>query len=156
MIRELMRQFTKKELLELAEDLEVEVTEAQSSKSIIKILIADLDENGIPAEEDSSQLMDDFLVTAELIDVEDYEEEETVTTTVVTTDSEDGAEARPQCFSFYSDKDPACKRCKISKSCSEIRLQILPECYGKSFDKHSEECKVCIENITCRELVNKE
>jgi len=150
-VRELMRQFDKKELLEIAETLDINVSYETPSKKIIVVIIKDLDENGVPAEEDCSPKLEDFLVLAGFIDEDDeldVDEDAVVKETV-----EIVGESRSQCFSFHSDCDPACRKCKISEACEAKRLKILPDCYGKEFDQKSEECKVCIENISCRILV---
>jgi len=160
--RELMRQFTKKELLGMAEELGLGVDAHMNSKSLIKAIMHDLEENGIPAEEDCSAVLEEFLVAAGFIDEsgdiveddedndDDYDEED------VEEEETEYVELRPQCFSYHSSRDPACRKCKIADECEKERLRILSKCYGKSFDQHSEECKSCMENMTCRELVNKE
>jgi hypothetical protein len=55
----------------------------------------------------------------------------------------------PDCFAFEDDKDPACRKCKVATLCRQSREANRPECFGKYFEPHSEECKVCIEAAFC-------
>lgn len=156
--RTIMRQFDKEDLFCIAKELGLEVTNTISSRRCISIIAADMDENGVPAAEDCSEKMEDFLKVAGYIDAngdlldtveeEDYQEESKEVSKV-------GAE-RPQCFSYYSEFDPACKRCKVAQACKVERGKVVMSCYGKLFSPNSEECKACIENLSCRNIVEKE
>jgi hypothetical protein len=149
----------------MCEDLDLDVDHGTSSKKLVTMLIDDIEENGIPDPDDCSPELEDFLYRAGFTDEhgdpldeyyedefedfqedEEYEDEE---------ESEEPVEVEvlPQCFSFHSEKDPACRKCKVIEACKVKRLEILPECFGKAFDKNDDNCKVCIENIHCRELI---
>lgn len=154
------RQFDKDELLDIAGELGVVINERSPVARIIKALAADLEEEGVPEAEVSSDLMNEFLYVAgyidedgELIEVNedepespDQEEDETSDNT----DSESVPNERPACFSLADDRDPACNRCAVFQACLETRINRRPECFGVAYSEHAEECKICIERPFCR------
>lgn len=153
-VRNVMRQFSKKELLDIAKELDIDVDFNITSKSIITEIVTDLNDAGVPAEEDCSNLLENFLEVTGFVDVEETDEVDTVEVVEVEQVKEvvEIDVTKLQCFSFHADRDPACRKCKVAEQCKIKKLSILPDCYGKLFNEYNDECKLCIENVACREL----
>lgn len=156
-IRPLMREFSKSDLLNLAEDLDLLGDYNVGLRDLIKLLIDDIEINGIPEEDECSPLMDNFLLKAKFIDADgnvlerdDTEEVEEEIEEIVKPDSK-----QPQCWSMADARAPECRRCKVYDQCKVERDVLKPPCYGKLFDAKDKECQRCIENSYCRELVEK-
>lgn len=176
----LMQEFEKLELVAVAEELELVVQDGQSTLSIIEAIRKSLREEGIPAEEDCSDLLDDFLFVAGYIDEagnivdEDPEGGELGNVVdsarivsedklVVHTEMGDGVVERethfivdgkevpkPQCYGFAEERDPACKRCRVMEYCKKERLASRPACFGKLFSATDENCADCLEAASCK------
>jgi len=158
-LAELYRQFDKKELLEIAGELELDVNERMPVTRMLKVIIEDLDEEGVP--EECSDLLNEFLYAAEyiddegeIIDVVDEDQDESKEEEDKPDEDEleeDVPESmKPACFSLADDRDPACNRCKVFQQCLKTRLKRRPECFGVAYNQHAEECKVCVEAPFCR------
>lgn len=151
--REVYSQFSKKELLDVAKELEITATGSETTRSLSAVILKDLEENGIP--EDLSEVSDalyELLVTAEYIDengnvIEDETvsegESESVAVTVV--------DEIPDwlCFSYADPRDPSCNKCKLYDPCWKKRVEKRPACFGKRYDRTDPECQSCIEAPYC-------
>lgn len=158
LVRGLVSDFSKKEILVIAEELDLEFSSRVRSSEIVDSILEDMDENGIPVSDECSELLTEFLIAAEYTDddgniVEDGGDE----------DSKEGSDEKeeemsvepPPCFGFADERDPACKRCKAYSICMEERLETRPECFGRLFSKDAEECGVCIEASSCELAISK-
>lgn len=156
--KDLVSDFSKKEILAIAEELDLEFSSRVRSSEIVNSILEDMDENGIPVSDECSELLTEFLIAAEYIDdggnvVEDGGDE----------DSKEGSDEKeeempaepPPCFGFADERDPACKRCNAYSVCMEERLATRPECFGRLFSAVAEECKVCIEASPCELAMSK-
>jgi len=146
--RELYRQFSKEELIEIADELELPHKGKQAS-TLVKATLKDVDDNGIPETDDCSDLLLEFLLAANYIDEEgnildgdEPEPEEEVE------DLEELSKTH-ECYTLADERDPACNRCKLLDICKQARLDNRPECFGQLYDVNAEECKVCIEAPFC-------
>lgn len=147
-VDEVSKQFTKKELHKIAEELEIGVDIGASATSIVSTVIGDLDENGVPEIEDCSDLLAEFLVAAEYIDENGnpvQEEEEKSSEEPVIDDAK-----KPECFGFQDSRDPACAKCKVVAACTKERVRTRPTCFGKLFKAHDPECQACLEFAECK------
>lgn len=151
-ISSLAKEFRKRELCDICEELELEISISQHSLVIIEKIIADLDNNGIPEFDDCSELMQEFLISSgytdeegniipEDEDTDESEEEESIEEIL----------EEPDCFklSLADDRDPSCKRCRLLSQCMVNRIANRPGCFGILWDKNNEECKVCLELYPC-------
>jgi len=143
LVREIAGQFSKPELLEVAKELDLESKSTDQARNIIRNIISDLDKQGIPDEEECSDLMYEFLVAAEFIEVEEEEEPDEVEPIKL-----------PECFGFEDNKDPACGKCRVKDQCIKERTANRPECFGLLFSKNAEECRVCLEASFCAIAMN--
>lgn len=151
---DILKEFTKPELQKIADELEIE-TGNISSKKLIQLINADLTENGIPEEDDCSQLLEDYLYVAGFIDAGEEateSEPEAVEPEPQPEPILDEAEL-PDCYKCADERDPSCKRCKVFDACMRERIAIreheLP-CFGKLFDINAEECSHCLEAGPCK------
>lgn len=145
----LLKKFSKEEILEVARELDLKVKLGDRSSLVLEKIMGDLEAHGVPETDDCSELLFEFLVTADFVDEdgnllgegeeEEDSSEETVELEVV----------KPECFSFADKRDPACNRCVLLLECAEVRIRNRPSCYGRLFDRSAEECKVCIEAPFC-------
>lgn len=140
--------FKHDELLSMCAELNIGVYSASNTAlELVNIIIKDLDDNGVPAEDDCSDLLADFILDA---GYEDDDEE-------VGDDNVEVIE-HPHCFGFADKRDPACKRCPLMALCMATRLRArdseLP-CYGLEYEPTAPECSSCMERGACRQLVIK-
>lgn len=147
----LYRDFLKTELLDIAEQLQLATTNDTTSKVLVQKIIKDIEANGVPEIVDCSELMLEFLVAAEVCDVDGNlldGDSEGVASKIDSTEVIQ-EESLPECYGFEDDRDPACNRCRVQESCKALRIQNRPPCFGRLFDKNDESCKVCIEAPFC-------
>ena len=152
MLNDLMKDFTKSEMIDIAEELDVSVTRKVLLTNMLKAVLADLDENGIP--DDNSELLSEFLIAAEYTDEDGNvlpAHEELLEKKGDDDDKDDEGEPVefPPCFGFADKRDPACKRCEVLKLCLAERINNRPPCFGRLFSATAEECKICIEASNC-------
>lgn len=142
-------QFKKGELLEIAKELDLNLAVSVRSKEIVEAVFADFKENGLPEPDSVSDMLFEFLVSAEFIDengnvLSDEQGEEGAI---------DDADL-PVCFSFADERDPSCKECRVLVLCGKERIKNRPPCYGKLYLATDEQCKACIEALPCSQIVN--
>lgn len=149
----ILKEFTKPELVKIANELEIDLPDKATSTRLIININADLTENGIPEEDDCSDLLEDFLWVAGFIaDDEDDETEEEVEEEPVPEPVVEES-ALPDCYGCADERDPSCKRCKVFTGCMAERVSIRErelECFGKLFDINAQECGHCLEAGPCK------
>ena len=159
-VKDLHKIFSKEELTALCEELELDST--GNTRDIIVRLYDDLSTNGIPDADECSELLEDFLFEAKLVDedgnpveiefkevVDEVAVEERQAHGIIVIEEGDPDDA-PKCYSFADRRDPACRRCKLLSLCEQKRISKRPKCYGQLFDIRSEECLACIEGNNCK------
>ena len=152
----LYRDFMKAELLSIAESLDLDTSSETTSKVLVKRIMQNLIDEGVPEIEECSDLMYQFLVAAEVIDADgNLIEGETIeeADAVAEETSESEAENVPPCYGFEDDRDPACEKCKVQIACRKLRIRQRPPCFGKLFEVNDENCKVCIEAPFCKQVL---
>jgi len=151
LMKGLMKDFTKSEMLSIATELEVAVTRRTLFSTILEMVLDDLDENGIP--DDGSELLEEFLVAAEYLD-----EDGNILPALEIEESENGGDdddddgesvELPPCFGFADKRDPACRRCEMYDGCLAERIASRPPCFGRLYSGTAEECEICIEASNC-------
>ena len=150
----LHKEYSKDELLQLCEQLDIpKFSMTDTSKALIDKINEDLDTNGVPTDEDCSDLLYNYLCDAGYIEGEEVDEEPELEQVI---EVEPMLENLPDCYGFADDRDKACKICRVFAQCMEertmIREQELP-CFGKLFDANAEECGMCLEAGPCRLIV---
>lgn len=163
--RSLIKDFTKKELISIAKELEFDNIPEQSSVVWVRCILDDVYLNGVPDFKDCSDALVEFLVASEIYDekgkllVEETEEVKPLSkepkkqSKPVVTQGDDAP--KPECYSFWDGDDPACKRCKIVVLCKQAQIDNRPECYGVMFDTTMPECQDCIIAFMCQEALTK-
>lgn len=143
-VQDVIRQFTKQEVLRVAEELGIQVEEGERSSAIVERLIT-VDPTTLVGK--VSELMYEFLVTAEVID----EKGNVIIKEVKPLQEE---QIKQPCFAYADKRDPACQKCKIYDACAKQRIATRPRCYGMVdiFDRRNEECTLCIEMAGCAKL----
>lgn len=163
-------EFSKEELLELSKELVLDVDSHFTSYELAHEIDSDLQVNGVPPEEECSELLDTFLFTYGYITEDGAVVDEWPELTVFDkpkepADEEEsayiikndviviGEETFPKygCFSMAEQRDPACRKCKIQEVCMAERIRVRPPCFG-DYLATNEECKVCIEALPCSQL----
>jgi hypothetical protein len=156
-IRSVQSEFTKDEILELYDDfIGGPAPEGQTKYELIHSIIDDIEANGVPVEDDCTDMMLDFLYVTGYVDEdgnllpEPKEGDE---------ESSDGVSEMthggvPDCYGFADDRDPACKKCTIFEGCMRERVDVRPECFAQLFDDTSEECSACLEYAACKNGYN--
>ncbi len=150
--KDIYTQFSKKELIDVARELEISVAGNETTRSLASIILKDLDENGIPENLDEiSDGLFELLVTADFIDEDGNVVESSEDETAVPQDDIVEMEIPDWiCFSYADPRDPACNKCKLYNPCWQKRLTVRPECYGKRYSANEPECQVCIEAPYCK------
>lgn len=144
----LCKQFDKDEIFQIAKELGLEVQAVDRAIVVMEMVLTDIEENGIPETEECSDLMFEFLVNAEYVDEEGNvlgEEAEAQEAEKIEEET-----AKPKCYSFADNRDPACKRCKLLDSCMKVRITNRPPCFGLLFDRNDAECIACLESPFCK------
>lgn len=152
----LYRDFMKAELLSIAESLGLDTTSETTSKVLVKRIMQNLVDEGVPEIDQCDDLMYQFLVAAEMIDINgNLIEGETAEETDAITEepSESESENVPPCYGFEDDRDPACGKCRVQIACRKLRIRQRPPCFGKLFEVNDENCKVCIEAPFCKQAL---
>jgi len=139
-----VRRFGKPTIVALARELGLAVDPSQSAVGMVESIRAALDAN-LPDE--MSEELFDLCVAWGYID-----EDGNVIFPDEATDEIKEEVERPDCYGYCDMKDPACYRCKISTECMQERVKARPDCFGKYYDKASEECKQCIEALDCSQV----
>lgn len=146
--------FSKPELLRIAKELDLDPGGLNTRQIVLKV-VNDLEETGMPALDDCSDELFEFMLNIDMIDEdgaelefskppeleEDFLEEDVLIQEDV---------RRPECFSFAEIRDPACKKCVLFDSCSIARREARPKCFSLRYSEKSEECRGCIEANACR------
>ena len=147
-IKDLRAGFVKSEILMVAKELGLKKVSAElNTKAIIELILNDIDENGVPEPKDSSDMMIEFLTSAEILDsdgniineVESEPEQEDIL-----------PDKLPECFGFVDLRDPASKICSVQSHCMKRRTSNRPPCFGLLFDKNDANCQECLEALACR------
>jgi len=151
----LLKQFSKEEILAVAQELGLKVKLSDRASLVLEMIQGDIEANGVPETDECSDLLFEFLFNADIID----EDGNTVGEKEAIEESEETAVevevVKPECFSFADRRDPACNRCRLLEECAIVRIRNRPACYGRLFDKGAEECKVCIEAPFCMVAMTK-
>jgi len=148
---ELSRMFKKSELHEIASELELVISLGTKAVGIVAAICGDIEENGVPEYDDASDLMCEFLESAEYTDedgnlIADGQKEEPEE---VISEKETSIEKMPPCFAFADDRDPACGKCSVFTECMNVRISTRPECFGLLPDERNEDCRACLELSLC-------
>jgi hypothetical protein len=151
-IKEIYSVISKKEVLTVARELGLEVESSDRTQVVIELILDDLNENGVPENDDMSEEMKKFLITAKIID-KDGELISEEQTKEEDAKEEEEEEKLPECFGMADEYDPACKKCKVLQKCKKQREDNTPPCFGKLFEQGANECSICIENVRCRKVL---
>lgn len=145
-IKDIVSQFSKPELLEIAEELRIKwdgESTVELSQKLSKQLRIMLEKEDV----ELSDLAFEFAETAEIIDVDGNvldAKEEKKEEPVITIE-------KPECFiySAANPADPSCKKCRVLEQCQKNRIANRPKCFGnpKLYDPKHPECERCLENI---------
>jgi hypothetical protein len=159
--KELYSEFTKGEIISMCEELEIKHSIDENSRVLVKKILENVEEEGVPEIDEMSDILLEFLVAAEICD-ENGE--------LISQDdkpNKKGGEAKeehkvdiirdlPPCWGIGDDYDPTCAKCKMRKDCIELRISNRPKCFSVSYSRNAEECKVCIEAVPCQNSMNAE
>jgi len=151
--RTIHRIFKKGELQEIAEELGL-VVGRKNTRQLVLEIVNDLEEKGIPALEDTSDSLFEFLLNLDFIDAEGNILEIKKEEKPYIPPEEIKVSTKPECYSLADVRDPACKRCILIDECLQQRIIDRPQCFGKLFLEGDAECKRCIEVGPCREVLN--
>lgn len=161
-VRDIQREFTKSEIIEIADELDLDFSSTIQTKTIVAEIMGDMQEHGVPHADDCSDLMFEFLIVAgitdedgNLLEQEPIEDEGGETESEVEVVSLDelpvGEDELPDCYTYADPKDPACKRCKVQRWCMQERIANRPDCFGRLFAKNNDDCHICLEAVYCQE-----
>jgi len=142
--------FGKRDLLDVVGELgiaNVEITTRYSE--IVSTIVKDCNDNGVPEWGDCSKMLRKFLITAKITDKNGELIE--ASTGEAGEEAEVGDIEYPDCYGLADERDPACGRCKVMKTCMEKHKEALPPCFGKDYSANAPECEVCIEKTKCEE-----
>lgn len=147
---ELHSMYTKDELLTLCEELQVDkISMSDNTRKLVSKIIDNLNAEGVPEDDECSDLLYNFLIDSEFIDDPDAEEEEAQEEEPQLVEEI----TLPDCYGFADDRDKSCKICRVFTQCMNERIEIrqneLP-CFGTLYDNTAEECKLCLEAGPCR------
>ena len=153
-IRDIYSELDKKQILKIAEDLEIpNISPSDRVAVVIETILSDVEINGIPMTEDMSEDMMKFFVLARMIDEDgNLLGEETGQEKV----EQELPEKLPDCFGMADPSDPACKHCRVLNKCIEERKKRKPQCFGKLYMQNADECQICIEQFECKKISPKE
>lgn len=141
---------TKQDIFSIISDLGIPEPELSTRYAqLVEIIVKDCDDNGVPEWGDCSKLLRRFLITAKITD-SDGELVTPVSLEASTDDSKEPVEY-PECFGLADEEDPACLRCKLLEECKKSRSESLPPCFGKGYSGDAPECKLCMEQTSCKE-----
>jgi len=158
----LYKLYNKDELLDICEELQLpKFSMKDTSKTLVSMIEADFDENGIPPDDDCSDLLYNFIRDGGWADEEESDEvEEPEVEEEVKPVPEQPVEEveMPDCFGWADERDKSCKICKVFDLCMTeriaIREQELP-CFGLLYAVNDEQCMNCLEAGPCRLIVEK-
>ena len=151
----LYRDFTKSELLDIAESLGLTIGET-TSKMLVKLIMQEMIDNGVPDITDCSETILEFLVAAEITDIDgNFLDETQEESDLIPELDEQEPTNVPQCYGFEDARDPACNKCTVQQECRKQRMINRPPCFGKLFEVNDENCKVCIEAPFCKQVLDK-
>jgi len=160
LIDQLADEFSKGELIMVAEAFGLSPTSDWGARRIAEVVLERIRKDGLKDKAQqprAKELVDDFLYIAFGDQIPEGPSEkksrgagkpadvkpEPVATT----------ETNPDCYSYADDQDPACKKCKLYSGCAQERIANLPPCFGKKYDPKDQECRECFEGIFCRQGV---
>ena len=63
-------------------------------------------------------------------------------------------EPNAPCFGLADKSDPACKRCNIYDECYRKRVELRPNCFG-NFNEDNAVCRHCFEYSACYDITEK-
>lgn len=151
---DLLQQFSKPELIDICNELSIQ-HKGKTSRKLVVAILDDLDNKGLPDDDEMSDDLWEFCDVAGYFDDELEEEDEEPEE-----DEEEPAEVtienEPDCFSFADERDPACGRCSLFDLCMTERKTIRKtelKCFGIFYNRHDENCQNCLEAGPCRLIV---
>jgi len=138
---EMIRLFSKEEILDVAKELEIAVDISIPYSKIFNLIMNDIVDKGVPEiDENVSDLLASFLCSVgfinedgSLVDRDNRKEED---------------KPKPPCWSFFSEFDPSCQGCGVKHPCSKARVMNRPECFGR-YEQNDDNCKQCLELSEC-------
>lgn len=136
-LKQILEDYEVRELKTIAKELDLSCN-SKNPTEIVKLVIEDLDTNGVP--EEYSELLGDFLYSLGY-ELEEEDEEAPI--------ADESKIKIPTCFGFHDPAEPVCKDCPIAEKCKGQRLKLRPICFGLLFDRTNEECKSCLEFGAC-------
>lgn len=142
----LAKDFHKKEIISIAEELNVAIDPTQPTVNLIHAVSENLESEGVPEMAECSDTLVEFLVAAGFMkDDGSIPGEASVDVSL--------PDEMPPCFSYAHPRDPACNRCRVFDLCMTERIKRRPPCFGK-YSVHAEECKACLESFDCKLLAS--
>lgn len=157
----LYKDFTKPELIAICIELDVSYNTTDTSRTLVGLILDNLDNEGLPDDDDMSDPLWDFVDMAGYNDEEAEEVDEEVDE--VEEDEEDDNDGagviegeEPHCFSFAYERDPACGKCPVYDACNAERIAIRTndmQCFGIMYSPTDENCSTCIEAGPCRAVM---
>jgi hypothetical protein len=146
-IKDVVSQFSKPEIISIAEELQVDAT-GKSSIVLIEELIIKIKHLLEEEDVELSDLAYEFAETAEVIDEEgnalESEKPKEVVKDVIPANA-------PECYIYAAANpaDPSCKKCRVLVECQARRILRRPKCFGnpKLYNSKDVECERCLENI---------
>ena len=146
LIKDLYSDFTKSEVLTIAQELGIKADMLERSKIIIRKLLDVKLTKAIVNE--LSEISAEFFLAAEMLD---DDMNIVVKSEVSKTVELPPSVKMPECYNLGDERDPACQKCKVKLECLKERIKRRPNCFKKSFSESAEECKICIEAPDCKE-----
>lgn len=151
---EIARSFSKQDLIAITIELSLRVDPGLHIWKMIEAILSDLDESGVPLDDDLSDELFDFLVYAKyitddgtLIEIVEGEGEDEVEELEETEkEIEDLPEDLPECFGWGDPEDDRnCARCPIVDACVTERDKTIADmaCFGVLYDEKSPDCTDC-------------
>lgn len=150
-----------KELVRISEELGdesdlLDIKEGTHSYTIVQAIQRDMNDNGVPNDDDMSDDLFDFCIAAGILD-----EDGNIVDEEAGGDNKEEIELPdkfPQCWGMADEADTACSRCRLVDLCCDQRIKARPRCFGVLFNVRSEKCAGsengsvgCLEYILCRD-----
>jgi hypothetical protein len=149
-VRDVISQFEKPELLEVAKEFGLEIDPRERSVEITIKAISKLRKLIDDEDFELSDIAWEFAIAAEVIDengnVLEVKEQETKKEL----EPLPANVKLPECYQIAAAnmKDPSCKKCRAFAHCERRRIELRPECFGtKMYDPNNVDCQACIEFV---------
>ena len=151
---EVAREFGKVEVLEICQEMEISIDSNWHVYDLVKAIFSDIESNGVPVQEDVSDLLWEFLVFCSYYDDDGRVIDPPHDAPDPIAEVSKLVEKPPQCLGWGEPEyNPNCRICKLKDLCVAQREKQFAtvSCFGHLYNPDNPQCQECTVFRTCKD-----